>query len=110
MEEAFASFPLCPVEVKVVRGVHRKVAVYSTLQSEKVLKFKSRQAPYVHTLPGNCWSVFLVAGFPYLCLFSIFMIAARLNVHALDLLSLCSEEGAESPWLKTVGTEVCSRD
>lgn len=48
--EAFVSFPLYTIEVKAVRGAHRKAAVYNTLQSEKGMKFKSRQSPYVHIL------------------------------------------------------------
>lgn len=46
----FASFLLYTIEVKAVRDVHRKAAVYSPLQSVKVTKFKSRQPPYVHIL------------------------------------------------------------
>jgi len=50
----FTSFPLYTIEVKAVTGVHSKVAACSTLQSGKVVKFKSRQPPYLHILTEYC--------------------------------------------------------
>lgn len=35
------------------------------------------------------------------------LIAARLDTYALNLLRFCSEDSAEKPWLKTVGSELC---
>lgn len=46
----FASFPLNTIEVKAVRGIHGKAAVYNTLPCEKGVMFKTRQSPYVHIL------------------------------------------------------------
>lgn len=63
-----ASFPPHPAEVKAVRGVHRKVCVYTALWSEKFMKFKKQTTAicsYTDEKPGNCQSVFLV-GFPHL--------------------------------------------
>jgi len=72
--------PLLPLSLyccnESARGVWRKAAVYITLQSEKVMRFKSRQPPYVHLLTESLGiaclyfrkdTVFLAASLPCLC-------------------------------------------
>lgn len=58
----------------------------------------------------KAWELLVYVSCSRLSIFMFSLIAAWLNVYALDLQSFCSKEGAENPWLQIVGFEMCGRD